>query len=169
MVYDGLLLFSLASRHTSISPTPPEKNHMVFSTPNLNQSTFRESDVFGPYWKWVLYKKTTEGSTKKTLEKPKDTSSTAFLVGGWTNPVKKYARQNGESFPSKRGRNQKKSWKPQETGHPRVMRLHQPTQLSSSQLGADCHNEKTPWDWGSTLDLIPPSPISGGGDGRPNK
>ena len=30
-----------------------------------------------------------------------------YLVGGWTNPIEKYARQNGFIFPNFRGENKK--------------------------------------------------------------
>ena len=33
------------------------------------------------------------------------------LVGGWTNPFEKYARQNGFIFPKFRGENSKNIWK----------------------------------------------------------
>ena len=32
------------------------------------------------------------------------------LVGGWTNPVEKYARQNGFIFPNFRGEHSKNIW-----------------------------------------------------------
>ena len=34
-------------------------------------------------------------------------SLTNYLVGGWTNPFEKYARQNGFIFPNFRGENKK--------------------------------------------------------------
>ena len=33
-----------------------------------------------------------------------------ILVGGWTNPFEKYARQNGFIFPKVRGENSKNAW-----------------------------------------------------------
>ena len=37
-------------------------------------------------------------------------SPRSFLVGGWTNPSEKYARQNGFIFPKFRGENKTNNW-----------------------------------------------------------
>ena len=62
----------------------------------------RHSPLLFPWNSWKKNLRGQVGSSGNTHEE--------FLVGGWTNPSEKYARQNGFIFPNFRGENSKNIW-----------------------------------------------------------